>query len=66
MEIGDGGGGGGGGGDSSAARCSSIDSAREIGIHGGRTGHTKDARRQHFYPLKDSNFAFRDSYTCLD
>ena len=38
-----GGGGGGGGGDSSAAACWSIDPAREIGIHGVRIGHTKDA-----------------------
>ena len=29
-----------------------------IGIHDGvRTGHTKEARRQHSYPLTDSNFA---------
>ena len=43
-------------GDCSAARCWSIDPAREMGIHGVRAGHTKDVRRQHFLPLTDSNF----------
>ena len=62
VEVGGGGGGGGGGGDSSAARSWSIDPAREIGLHGVRVGHTKDARRQHFHPLADRNFAL----TCFD
>ena len=54
-----GGGGGGGGGDSGAARCWSIDSAREIGVHGVRAGHTKDVKRQSLsHPLTDSIFAF--------
>ena len=57
MGGGGGGSGGGGGGDSSAARYWSIDSARDMGIHGVRAGHTKCVRRQHFLPLTDSNFA---------
>ena len=50
-----GGGGGGGGGDSSAARCWSIDPAREIGIHGVRADVTKDVRRHPFHPSTNSN-----------
>ena len=55
VEI-DSGGGGGGGDDYIAARCWSIDPARDIGIRGVRDGHAKDVRRQHFYPFADSNF----------
>ena len=55
VEI-DSGGGGGGGDDYIAARCWSIDPARDIGLRGVRDGHAKDVRRQHFYPLADSNF----------
>ena len=66
MDIGGGGGGGGGGGDSSAACCWSINHAREIGLHGLRTGRTKDARRQHFCPLADSNTLPCDTYICFD
>ena len=53
MEIRGGGGvgRGGGGGDFSAARCWSIDPAREIGTHHGvRTGHTKILEDSIFIP----------------
>ena len=57
VEVGGVGGGGGGGRDFSAARCWSIDPAREIGIQGVRASHTKYVRRQDFHPLKNRTFA---------